>query len=68
MKCNMCGKEILMENDLPKEDYVYIRKDWGYFSQKDGETHEIILCEKCYDSFCGALPVPASVSDTRELL
>lgn len=68
MKCNMCGKEILFENGLPKEDYLYMKKDWGYFSRKDGETHEIVLCEKCYDAFNAELPTPASVSNTKELL
>ncbi len=68
MKCNMCGKEIHFENGIPKEDYFYMKKDWGYFSRKDGETHEIILCEDCYDAFNSGLSTPASVSDTKELL
>lgn len=30
-------------------EFCIIRFDWGYFSKKDTETHEIVLCEPCYD-------------------
>ena len=40
--CHCCGHEI------KQEDYLYIEKDWGYFSNgKDGQKHSFILCESC---------------------
>lgn len=68
MKCNICGKEILFNNGIPKEDFLYIKKDWGYFSKKDGETHEIIFCEDCYDHLNENLPISAIISQTKEFL
>ena len=42
--CHCCGKII------GQADYLHIEKEWGYFSGgKDGEKHEINLCEACYD-------------------
>lgn len=32
MVCNCCGKEI----EERKQDYIYIEKEWNYFSAKDG--------------------------------
>lgn len=29
--------------------FYLIQKQWGYFSQKDGETHTFCICERCYD-------------------
>jgi len=26
-------------------------KQWGYFSQKDGENHVLDICEECYDKW-----------------
>jgi len=31
------------------KEYFLVRKAWGYFSPKDGQRHEAVLCEKCYD-------------------
>ena len=54
MKCDCCGRKI----DAEREDYLHLEKQWGYFSQKDGENHVLDICEACYDkwrsSFAGA--------------
>ena len=73
MMCNGCGKSINTGSDMDKdiiylEDFVKIRKEWGYFSKKDGETHELILCEECYDRLCKNLTIPVNVKETAELL
>lgn len=73
MMCNGCGKNINTGSDNDKdiiylEDFVKIRKEWGYFSKKDGETHELILCEECYDRLCKNLTIPVNVKETAELL
>lgn len=30
-------------------DYAEMKSQWGYYSRKDLESHEIVLCEDCYD-------------------
>ena len=46
MFCNCCGKEIRTHYGLPEEGVCTVHTDWGYFSDKDGESHEYVLCEK----------------------
>ena len=65
--CNMCGKTI-MESGLSREDSICIEKTWGYFSEKDGEKHTIILCEKCYDMWIKTLKTPPHVEEITESL
>ena len=62
--CNGCGREIYSE----QMDYLKIRKDWGYFSRKDLEIHEINLCEECYDRIFSDLQIPAAVTEETEVL
>lgn len=45
--CNCCGKELLQKNGMLTEDVYHIKKDWGYFSEKDGLSQEADICEKC---------------------
>lgn len=45
--CDCCGKEI----EKNKEDYLEIEKVWGYFSEKDGDRHQLDICEHCYDAW-----------------
>lgn len=65
--CNMCGKEI-RESGLTREDSVTIEKRWGYFSEKDGESHRIVLCEACYDLWTNSLKIPPHVEEYTEYL
>ena len=39
--CNSCGKKIETTDNIKREDYLSIKKEWGYFSKKDGEIHSI---------------------------
>ena len=32
--CNKCGKEIIVENGMTKEDTLSVQKRWGYFRKK----------------------------------
>lgn len=57
--CNKCGKEILIKNEIPQEDYLSVDKRWGYFSNKDGQSDSFDLCEECYDSFVAGFLIPA---------
>ncbi|MFI3172358.1 MAG: hypothetical protein R3Y58_08350 [Eubacteriales bacterium] len=55
--CNQCGKEIPIENEMVKEGVFTSVCTWGYFSNKDGETHQIDLCEACYDSWVAGFQI-----------
>ena len=57
IRCNMCGKELSVRNDILMEDAIIISKKWGYFSKKDGETHRICICEDCYDRLADSFAV-----------
>lgn len=65
--CNMCGKKM-KDSGHNREDYIVIEKQWGYFSNKDGEKHTIILCEDCYDMWTNSFKNPPIVEDVTEIL
>ncbi|MCI8401043.1 MAG: hypothetical protein HFI38_02915 [Lachnospiraceae bacterium] len=66
--CNGCGRSLVRENGIYREDYVRIHKKWGYFSSKDTENHTFILCEDCYDRMVKGLAVPPEITEETELL
>ena len=66
--CNACGRKLREENGILQEDALIIRKEWGYFSRKDLELHDFILCEDCYDEWVRGLKIPVSVSEKKEVL
>lgn len=49
--CNCCGKALRQKGDLIMEDYLHLKKEWGYFSEKDGKVQEAHICEACYDDW-----------------
>lgn len=66
--CNQCGRSFEYCNEVLKSDLLCIRKDWGYFSKKDGQHHEILICEDCYDRWIAGFCYPPSITGTKELL
>lgn len=66
--CNCCGKELLKKNDVLLEEAIIFKKDWGYFSKKDGEHHSFCLCEMCYDKITKEFQIPVTISEKTELL
>lgn len=66
--CNVCGRKLVVCGGIPKEDYILVHKNWGYFSKKDGKTYNVIICEECFDKLTEKFAVPISVKDTTELL
>lgn len=63
--CDRCGAEVVKEseggwNEFGEphsmfhepafREFFLLRHTWGYSSRKDGETHEAVLCENCYDA------------------
>ena len=62
--CDCCKKSI----DPDKNDFVHIEKEWGYFSNKDGQIHIFHICESCYDTWTGQFRIPVKVEEQTELL
>lgn len=60
MKCNCCGKSI---QDNGQEDYLVINKQWGFFSGKDLEQHQFVVCEPCYDEWVRHFVYPPQIDD-----
>lgn len=66
--CNACGRELAMQQGILREDALVVKKSWGYFSRKDLEVHEFVICEECYDRMVADFRKPVSVSPKREVL
>jgi ribosomal-protein-alanine N-acetyltransferase len=66
--CNICGKTIQVENGIPREDFIEIKKSWGYFSDKDGSRWSFNICESCADRLAEQCTVPVDITDNTELL
>lgn len=66
--CNKCGREIKIVNDIPREDFLEVSKQWGYFSKKDGKNYKFFMCENCVDELAATFKVPVEVTDNTELV
>lgn len=66
--CNLCKKKLKVENGILKEDAFQATKEWGYFSEKDMEVHQFILCEECYDKIIKEFQIPVAIKDKSEAL
>ena len=61
--CNGCGKKI----NGKEQDFLHVQKEWGYFSSKDMELHELYLCEECYDKLLSVLEIPVKIEEVTEV-
>ncbi|MCM1088288.1 MAG: hypothetical protein NC419_09030 [Muribaculaceae bacterium] len=66
--CNCCNKELLVENGILKDECIHISHDFGYFSTRDGETHQFDLCEECYTKIVAKFQIPVETTQRQELL
>ncbi len=66
--CNVCGKRIIMEQGIMKEDVFEAAKEWGYFSKYDLEVHKFNICEECYDKLISTFKIPIEVVRKKEVL
>lgn len=66
--CNCCNRNLLVENGILKEECIHISHDFGYFSEKDGETHQFDLCEECYAKIIAGFKTPVEQGMRMELL
>lgn len=67
MRCNACGRKIVFDNDIMKEDVFEAAKQWGYFSKKDLQIHRFNLCENCYDSIVSGFVIPVTIEEAKEV-
>lgn len=65
--CNGCGRILQLENGILREDVFEGKKQWGYFSKRDGQIHSFLLCEDCYDAMVEKFVVPPEVTEATEL-
>lgn len=68
MRCNICGKEIKVENGIIQEGVLSADKIWGYFSEKDGQVHSFDICENCYDEWVKTFKIPVEIEQAKELI
>lgn len=66
--CHSCGRELMEIDGILQEDVLFVKKDWGYFSQKDLQIHEFVICESCYDTWIQSFEHPVHISDKTEVL
>lgn len=59
--CNLCKKEIAIENGILEEDVLSVEKRWGYLSEKDNEVHHFDICEACYDKLIATFAIPVEI-------
>lgn len=66
--CNVCGKQIKVENGIVKEDVFEATKEWGYFSRRDLEVHRFNICESCYEEMIQKFKIPVEVMNKKEVM
>ncbi len=66
--CNACGKTLLVENGILKEECIHVDHDFGFFGERDGESDSFDLCEACYKKLTAGFLVPPSRRERKELL
>ena len=57
-----------MEESVEKVDYIKIEKNWGYFSNKDGISEKVNICENCYDELVKGFKILPETEENTELL
>lgn len=66
--CNQCGKEMRKKGSVFQEEIISISIPFGYFSNKDGVTYHLDLCENCLDSWIAKMKLPPQITEETELL
>lgn len=68
VQCNMCGKELRVENGILKEGCFHGSQNFGYFSGRDGLVERFDLCEECYGELVRSFKIPAEREDLTEMM
>jgi ribosomal-protein-alanine N-acetyltransferase len=64
--CNGCGRSLEVEHGILREDVFEGKKQWGYFSKRDGEIHSFLLCQECYEKVIKNFAVAPEVTEVTE--
>jgi hypothetical protein len=64
--CNGCGRSLKVEQGILREDVFEGKKQWGYFSKRDGEIHSFLLCQECYEKVIKNFAVAPEVTEVTE--
>lgn len=68
VKCNQCGKELLVEDGILKEGCFSVDYTFDYFSNKDGYIYSFDLCETCFNQWTEKFEIPVEIGETKEFL
>lgn len=66
--CNRCGAVIKNVDGIYKKEFLSVKKQWGYFSNKDGQIDSFELCENCYDKMISSFKYPIERKEEKELI
>ena len=66
--CNACGKELLVEYGILKDECIHVDHDFGFFGAKDGESEKFDLCAACYERLTADFQIPVERQERKELL
>lgn len=58
--CNFCRRGCRRKG-LFNQQYATIKAHWSYGSKKDGETHELHICEPCYDRMIARVKIKPTI-------
>ena len=61
---NKCGRELLQN----QEEYLTIKKQWGYFSGVDQKVYRFHICEECFAKMLSEFRIPAECWEQTEML
>jgi hypothetical protein len=61
--CDSCNKSCNMDNVHSCFEFAEIKVHWGYYSNKDTEYHEIVMCESCYDKMLELMKIKPKVTN-----
>ena len=57
-----------VEIEERKQDYIYIEKEWNYFSTKDGVKSKLRVCESCFDEWTKQFVIPPLMEEVTEIV
>lgn len=66
--CNRCGKKLVVKDGIVREGMISIDHNWDFFSEKDGESHHMDLCETCYDEIVEEFRIGVDIEEQIELI
>ena len=52
--CDACGENCKAKMaDVDDYEYATLSADWGYWSDSDGQSYRVHLCEECFYDILG---------------